>query len=110
MKKKLINGCANITGGGLINNLIRVIPEDLCININLSDIKILKIFKWLKKKNIKDSEMITTFNCGVGFCIIVDKKKVSKIKKYFSKNYQPYKIGFISKNKTKAKIFGKLRW
>ena len=49
-KKKLINGCANITGGGLINNLIRVIPKNLCININLSNIKTLKIFKWLKKK------------------------------------------------------------
>ena len=35
-KKKLINGCANITGGGLINNLTRVIPNELCLNINLS--------------------------------------------------------------------------
>ena len=41
--------------------------------------------------------MINTFNCGVGFCIIVDKNKVSKIKKYFSKDYQPYKIGFYIK-------------
>ena len=109
-KKRLINGCANITGGGLINNLTRVVPDHLCLNINLSNIKTLKIFKWLKKKNIKDAEMINTFNCGVGFCIIVDKNKVSKIKKYFSKDYQPYKIGFISKNKFKAKVFGKLRW
>ena len=40
--KKLINGCANITGGGLLDNLIRVIPKTLSININLSKIK--KIF------------------------------------------------------------------
>ena len=109
-KKKLINGCANITGGGLINNLTRVVPDHLCLNINLSNIKTLKIFKWLKTKNIQDSEMIITFNCGVGFCIIVNKKNVNKVKKYFSKNFQPYKIGFISKNRSKAKVFGKLQW
>ena len=39
-KKKLINGCANITGGGLVNNIIRVVPNNLCLNINLSKIKL----------------------------------------------------------------------
>ncbi len=109
-KKKLINGCANITGGGLINNLTRVVPDHLCLNINLSNIKTLKIFKWLKTKNIKDTEMINTFNCGVGFCVIVNKKNVNKVKKYFSKNFQPYEIGFISKNRSKAKVLGKIQW
>ena len=109
-KKRLINGCANITGGGLINNLTRVVPDHLCLNINLSNIKTLKIFKWLKTKNIKDSEMINTFNCGVGFCVIVSKKNVNKVKKYFSKNFKPYEIGFISKNRSKAKVLGKIKW
>ena len=40
--------------------------------------------------------MIRIFNCGVGFCIIVNKNNVKKIKKYFSKKYIPYEIGFIS--------------
>ena len=39
-KKKLINGCANITGGGLLDNLVRIIPDKLCLNINLSKIKL----------------------------------------------------------------------
>ena len=73
-EKKLISGCANITGGGLLNNTIRVIPDNLCLNIDLSKIKIKPIFKWLKKNNIKDSEMLKTFNCGVGFCLITNKK------------------------------------
>ena len=47
VKNNLINGCANITGGGLINNLVRIVPEQLCININLEKIKISKIFKLL---------------------------------------------------------------
>ena len=109
-KKKLIKGWANITGGGLINNLVRVVPDNLCLNINLSKIKIRPIFKWLKKYNIKDSEMISTFNCGVGFCLIADKKNLNKIKKIFPKQYKPYEIGFLSKNKDKFKISGKLQW
>ncbi len=77
-KKKLINGCANITGGGLTANLIRVIPEKLSLNINLSKIKVKPIFKWLKENNIKDDEMLKTFNCGVGFCLITNKKIYQK--------------------------------
>ena len=109
-KKKLISGCANITGGGLLNNVIRVIPDKLCLNIDLSKIKIKPIFKWLKKKNIADSEMLKTFNCGVGFCLISNKKNINNIKKIFTKEYQPYQIGFISREKSKVKTFGKLQW
>ena len=109
-KKKLINGCANITGGGLLDNLIRVVPENLCLNIDLSKIKTKSIFRWLKENNIKDAEMLRTFNCGVGFCLITNKRNVNKIKKIFSREYQPYQIGFISKEKTKIKTFGKLQW
>jgi len=80
------------------------------LNIDLSKIKIKPIFKWLKKNNIKDSEMLKTFNCGVGFCLITNKKNISKIKNIFSRNFQPYEIGFISKGKPKIKTFGKLQW
>ena len=109
-KKKLINGCANITGGGLLDNLNRVIPNNLCLNIDLSKIKTKSIFRWLKENNIKDAEMLRTFNCGVGFCLITNKRNVNKIKKIFSREYQPYQIGFISKEKSKIKTFGKLQW
>jgi len=109
-KKKLINGCANITGGGLIDNLTRVIPNKFGLNINLSKIKIKPIFKWIKENNVKDSEMLKTFNCGVGFCLIGNKKNIKKIQKMFSQTYKPYQIGFISKEKIKVKTHGKLQW
>ena len=64
----------------------------------------------VKKNNIKDSEMLKTFNCGIGFCLITNKKNIKKIKKIFTKNYQPYQIGFISREKSKVKTFGKLEW
>ena len=108
--KNLINSAAHITGGGLIENLLRSVPENLTLNVDLSKIKVTKIFKWLKKKNISDKEMMQTFNCGVGFCIIVSKKNVSKIKKNFSKKYTPYEIGFISESNKKVNLFNSLRW
>ena len=64
----------------------------------------------VKKNNIKDTEMLKTFNCGVGFCLITNKQKVDKITKIFSKEYKPYEIGFVSKRKSKIKVFGKLQW
>ena len=85
-------------------------PNNLCLNINLSKIKTSKIFKWLRKNNIQDSEMLNTFNCGVGFCLIANKKNIKKIKKIFSRKYLPYQIGFISKNRSKIKTCGKLQW
>jgi len=108
--KNLINGCANITGGGLIDNLERIIPEKMCLKINLTKIKTKPIFSWLKKNNISDLEMLKTFNCGVGFCLIANKKNINKIKKVFSKKFEPYEIGYITKGNKKVSTFGKLRW
>ena len=90
VKKNLINGCANITGGGISDNIKRIIPDKLNKNINLNKIKPLRIFKWLKKNKISDQEMLNTFNCGVGFCIIINPKNFKKIKKYFSKKFKYY--------------------
>ena len=109
-KNNLINSAAHITGGGLVDNIKRSIPEKFTINIDLSKIKVKNIFKWLKKCNISDSEMLKTFNCGVGFCLIVNKKKINKIKKYFTNEYQPYEIGFISKENNKINLFNKIKW
>ena len=110
INNNLINGCANITGGGISDNIKRVIPDNLCANINLNNIKTLKIFNWLKKQNISDIEMLKTFNCGVGFCLIINPKYYKKINKYFSKQFKPYLIGKIIKGKNKVKLNGKINW
>ena len=108
--KKIINAAAHITGGGLIENLLRSIPEKLTLNVDLSKIRIKKIFKWIKKRNISDKEMLSTFNCGVGFCIITNPKNENRVKRFFSKEFKPYKIGYISKNNMKVNILNKLKW
>ena len=106
----LINGCSNITGGGLSDNIKRVIPENLTAEIDLNKIKTLRIFKWLKKNGITNKEMLRTFNCGVGFCLIINPKNFKKIKKYFSKKFEPYIIGKISKGNDKIKLNGSINW
>ncbi len=108
--KNLINAAAHITGGGLIENLLRSIPQRLSVEIDLSKIKIKKIFKWLKKKNISDDEMMRAFNCGVGFCLIAPKKNLRKIKRIFPKKYCPYEIGIISHKSKRAFLQNKLKW
>ena len=109
-KNNLIHSSANITGGGLIENIPRSIPNGFTANIDLSKIKVLKIFKWLKSKNVSDIEMLKTFNCGVGFCIITEKKNTNKIKKFFSKKFEPYQIGQIKRSSKKINFINKIKW
>ena len=54
--------------------------------------------------------MLKTFNCGIGFCLITNKKNIKNIKKIFSKKYKPYEIGYISKDKVKVKTTGVIQW
>ena len=110
VEKNLINAAAHITGGGLVENLLRSIPEKLSLEIDLSKIRIKKIFKWLKKKKISDEEMMRTFNCGVGFCLITSPKNLEKIKKFFSKKYCPYEIGVVTKNNKKVILKNDFKW
>lgn len=109
-KDNLIHSAANITGGGIIENIVRSVPGNFTVNIDLSKIRTQRIFSWLKSKNISDNEMLRTFNCGIGFCLIAEKKNYKKISKYFDKDYSPYEIGYISKNKSRLNLFNKLKW
>ena len=108
--KRLLNGCANITGGGIVENIKRIIPNNYCANINLNKIKPLKIFNWLKKNDVTDREMLKTFNCGVGFCLIIESKNLNKVYKIFPKNFKPYVIGKITKNSNKVRLNGEINW
>ena len=108
--KNLLNGCANITGGGLADNIRRIIPDKLVADIDLKKVKTKKIFKWLKLNNIEDKEMLKTFNCGVGFCLIINPKNLNEVTKFFTKEFKPYVVGRITAGKNKVKLNGKIDW
>ena len=59
---------------------------------------------------LMEIKMLKTFNCGVGFCLILNKKNKKKVLKYFSNEYKPYEIGYVSKSKKKLIFSGKLKW
>ena len=110
LQKKLIKGCANITGGGIKDNLTRILPKNLSAELNLGNIRITKIFKFMKALGIDEKEMLKTFNCGVGFCLIANPKKIKQIINFFPNKYKPYVIGKIIKGNKSIKFNGKISW
>ncbi|MFW5443808.1 MAG: phosphoribosylformylglycinamidine cyclo-ligase [Methylococcaceae bacterium] len=68
-----VHALAHITGGGLTENLPRVLPEGLNAAIDLNSWELPDTFKWLQQKgNISQADMLTTFNCGIGMIVCVD--------------------------------------
>ena len=75
-----IDGLAHITGGGISENIIRVIPDELGIEIDLNSWELPPVFKWLQDKgNIEESEMLRTFNCGIGMVLLVSESEADRI-------------------------------
>src|SRR3546814_16538341 len=63
---------AHITGGGLTENIIRVVPDGLGLDIEASTIVLPPVFEWLQREGaVADAEMWRTFNCGIGFVLVV---------------------------------------
>jgi phosphoribosylformylglycinamidine cyclo-ligase len=72
-KQFQINAIAHITGGGLVDNIPRVLPDHLAAKIDLSSWAMPPVFKWLQQSgNISEGEMMRTFNCGAGMVLAID--------------------------------------
>ncbi len=72
-----VHAIAHITGGGLLENIPRVLPENMVASIETNSWDIPKIFNWLQQKgNVNDTEMHRTFNCGVGMVVVISADKV----------------------------------
>jgi phosphoribosylformylglycinamidine cyclo-ligase len=97
--KPHINALAHITGGGIVENLPRVLPEGLEAIVYKEKIKILPIFEFIGKY-VDEDEMFRTFNMGVGMILAVSEKNVDNI----LKNSDGYVIGEIKKGKKGVKL------
>jgi len=92
-----IHGIAHITGGGFIENIPRILPENLDVEIKKGSWPIVPIFPYMQKiENIKEQEMYRTFNMGIGLVLIIPKKEKNKIEKVLE-NYPKFKIYEIGK-------------
>jgi phosphoribosylformylglycinamidine cyclo-ligase len=75
-----IHGMAHITGGGLKENIIRVVPDGLGLALEASSIVLPPVFEWLMREgNVAREEMWRTFNCGIGFTVILPPSAVSAV-------------------------------
>lgn len=109
--KNVIRGMAHITGGGIEGNLSRVIPDGLSAKIDLSKLRILKIFQYIRNSgNISDEEMLRTFNCGVGFNIMVNPKDKVEVMNHINRFYDCYEIGTIETGNSKVEFVNRMNW
>lgn len=101
-----VHALAHITGGGLTENLPRVLPENLNAAINLNAWELPEIFKWLQEQgNISQADMLTTFNCGIGMIVCVDAKdEAETIESLTQQGETVFSIGEIVSSSGKPEV------
>jgi phosphoribosylformylglycinamidine cyclo-ligase len=106
IKKCDVKGMAHITGGGLLENIPRVIPKGFGVNIDVAAWPMPDLFKWLATMGgIPPKDMIRTFNCGIGMVVIVPRKDVAKAQALLKKaKIANYVIGGVGKRGPKEEV------
>jgi phosphoribosylformylglycinamidine cyclo-ligase len=92
-----IQAMAHITGGGITGNIGRIVPKDMTVEIDCTSWKIPQPFCWLQNEgDISYEEMLKTFNCGIGFVVVVDPMNVDLMINLLEKNGETvYEIGKV---------------
>ena len=97
LKKVKVKSIANITGGGLLENIPRSIPKNLSSEIYLDNWKLPTLFRTLQGLgNIQINDMLRIFNCGIGMTVIIDPKDLNTTMKVISQHkFKSYMIGKV---------------
>ena len=107
VKKELINGIAHVTGGGFVENIPRMLPENLACEIELGSWPVLPIFDALAKYGeIPAMEMYEIFNMGIGMVLAVSPEKISELQSDLTKRGEEYYlIGKVTEKQESAIVF-----
>lgn len=106
-----VHGMAHITGGGIEGNLSRIIPDGLCAEIYLDQVKPLPIFSYIKAVgNIDEAEMLSTFNCGVGLIVVAERQHAKRVTELIKEYYDCYEIGKIVTGGKKVNFNHHIPW
>lgn len=109
--KNIIHGMAHITGGGIGGNLCRVIPDGLSARIDLSKIRTLNLFRYIRQNgNISDEEMLRTFNCGVGLAVVVPEQDRNAVMEHIGQFYPCYEIGRVETGEDRVVFEKRMNW
>lgn len=92
-----VRGFAHITGGGITENLPRILPQGLSAQIDLTSWPLPAVFAWLNTEaGLNDADMLTTFNCGLGLIAVVEAGKAGAvIEAFHESNERAYRIGSL---------------
>jgi phosphoribosylformylglycinamidine cyclo-ligase len=103
-----VKGMAHITGGGFIENIPRVLPEGVNVNVDYGTWPILPIFSLLQQKgNVSNKDMFTTFNMGIGLVIVVAENEVDKALEVLTNAGEtPYVIGKVTEGNREVSFTG----
>ena len=97
---------AHITGGGFKENIVRILPENINAEINLDSWQQPEVFNWIQTEgNVDQEEMLRTFNCGIGFVLVVsnsDSKRV--INALAETGHNAYLIGEVTTGKKEVRL------
>jgi len=81
-----VKGLAHITGGGFPDNIPRILPKGLGARIDLARVAVPAVFQWLASEgSIAESEMLRTFNCGIGMIVVASPEKAEAVVKAFTR-------------------------
>ena len=97
LEKFEIKGMAHITGGGLTENIPRVLPENCVAQIDAQSWPLPKLFQWLQQAgNVEQQEMYRTFNCGIGMAVIVPAEQAEAAQAFLTEQGETvYRLGII---------------
>ena len=97
LKADCIKGLSHITGGGFVENIPRILPDGVTVDVDASLWTLPPVFDWLRVTgNITPLEMAKTFNCGIGMAVIVPADKAVEATKIFEANGETvYNIGTV---------------
>ena len=100
-----VKGISHITGGGLTENIPRVLPEGLSVNLQQSAWRTPPVFRWLEENGVTKKEMLRTFNCGVGMVVIVAPEHAeSALSSLIQSGESAWLIGSVVADSTKRVI------
>ena len=103
-----IHGLVHITGGGIIENIPRVLPGDCGVEIRKDSWPVLPVFNIMQSiGNVDHEEMYRTFNMGIGMVVIVDATGITKIKNSLKNLSEVYRIGSVIQGKRRIRIIDK---
>uniref|UniRef100_A0AAR2JA18 ATP-grasp domain-containing protein n=1 Tax=Pygocentrus nattereri TaxID=42514 RepID=A0AAR2JA18_PYGNA len=97
LRSGAVKAYAHITGGGLLENIPRVLPKDLAVDLDATHWRIPPVFSWLHKEgSLSEEEMVRTFNCGLGAVLVVGKQEAQRVLRQLQAEEEAWIVGSLT--------------